>query len=102
MSESLQRHQWAALRAVGRKSLLVLYRLVGIVPASPYPNLHHQRPARPQYLNSGRPKMPNTVRLHRMFATAPEKLYRAFLEPVAMAKWLPPDGFAATVHSMEA
>jgi uncharacterized protein YndB with AHSA1/START domain len=46
--------------------------------------------------------MPNTVRLHSMFATAPEKLYRAFLEPDAMAKWLPPDGFAATVHSMEA
>ena len=46
--------------------------------------------------------MPNTVRLHRVFATAPEKLYRAFLEPDAMAKWLPPDGFAGTVHSMEA
>ena len=46
--------------------------------------------------------MPNTVRLHRVLATTPEKLYRAFLEPDAMAKWLPPNGFAATVHSMEA
>ena len=46
--------------------------------------------------------MPNTVRLHRVLATTPEKLYRAFLEPDGMAKWLPPNGFAATVHSMEA
>lgn len=46
--------------------------------------------------------MPNTVRLYRVLATTPEKLYRAFLEPDAMAKWLPPNGFAATVHSMEA
>ena len=42
--------------------------------------------------------MPNTVRLHRVLATTPEKVYRAFLEPDAMAKWLPPNGFAATVH----
>jgi uncharacterized protein YndB with AHSA1/START domain len=46
--------------------------------------------------------MPNTVRLHRVLATTPEKLYRAFLEPDAMAKWLPPNGFAGTVHSTEA
>jgi uncharacterized protein YndB with AHSA1/START domain len=46
--------------------------------------------------------MPNTVRLHRVLATTPEKLYRAFLEPDAMAKWLPPNGFACTVHSMDA
>jgi uncharacterized protein YndB with AHSA1/START domain len=46
--------------------------------------------------------MPNTVRLHRVLATTPEKLYRAFLEPDAMAKWLPPHGFVATVHSMDA
>lgn len=42
--------------------------------------------------------MPNTVRLHRVFATTPEKVYRAFVEPDALAKWLPPNGFAATVH----
>jgi uncharacterized protein YndB with AHSA1/START domain len=46
--------------------------------------------------------MPGTVRLHRVLATTPEKVYRAFLEPDAMAKWLPPDGFVATVHHMEA
>lgn len=46
--------------------------------------------------------MPNTVRLHRVFATRPEKVYRAFLEPDALAKWLPPDGFACTVHHLEA
>jgi len=46
--------------------------------------------------------MPNTVRLHRVLATAPDKVYRAFIEPDAIAKWLPPDGFACTVHVMEA
>ncbi len=45
--------------------------------------------------------MPNTVRLHRVLATKPEKVYRAFVEPDAMAQWLPPRGFACTVHSME-
>ena len=43
-----------------------------------------------------------TVRLHRVLRTAPEKVYRAFLEPEAMAKWLPPYGFTCTVHHMEA
>jgi uncharacterized protein YndB with AHSA1/START domain len=46
--------------------------------------------------------MPGTVRLHRVLATTPEKIYRAFLEPDAMAKWLPPNGFACTVHHMDA
>jgi uncharacterized protein YndB with AHSA1/START domain len=46
--------------------------------------------------------MPNTVRLHRVLATKPEKVYRAFLEPDAMAKWLPPNGFTCTVHQMDA
>ena len=45
--------------------------------------------------------MPNTVRLHRVLATKPEKVYRAFLEADALAKWLPPNGFACTVHHLE-
>ncbi len=45
--------------------------------------------------------MPGTVTLHRVFATSPDKLYRAFLEPDGLAKWLPPDGFACTVHAFE-
>ena len=45
--------------------------------------------------------MPNTVRLHRVLATKPEKIYRAFIEPDAMAKWLPPNGFTCTVHDMD-
>lgn len=44
--------------------------------------------------------MPHNVRLHRIMATSPEKLYRAFLEPDALAKWMPPDGFACTVHHL--
>ena len=43
----------------------------------------------------------NTVRLHRVLKTTPEKLYRAFLEPDAMAKWLPPYGFTCKVHQMD-
>jgi uncharacterized protein YndB with AHSA1/START domain len=46
--------------------------------------------------------MPNTVRLHRVLATRPEKVYRAFIEADALAKWLPPNGFTCTVHSLEA
>ena len=46
--------------------------------------------------------MPGTVRLHRVLATTPDKVYRAFLEPDAMAKWLPPNGFAATSHHQDA
>jgi uncharacterized protein YndB with AHSA1/START domain len=46
--------------------------------------------------------MPNTVRLHRVLATTPEKIYRAFLEPDAMSKWLPPNGFACTIHQLDA
>jgi uncharacterized protein YndB with AHSA1/START domain len=45
--------------------------------------------------------MPGTVRLHRVLTTSPEKIYRAFLEADAMAKWLPPDGFTCTVHHLE-
>ena len=45
--------------------------------------------------------MPHTVRLHRVLTAGPEKIYRAFLEPDALAKWLPPDGFACTVHHFE-
>jgi uncharacterized protein YndB with AHSA1/START domain len=46
--------------------------------------------------------MPSTVRLHRVLTTKPEKLYRAFIEADAMAKWLPPNGFTCTVHQLEA
>ncbi len=45
--------------------------------------------------------MPSTIRLHRVLTTSPDKLYRAFLEADALAKWLPPNGFACTVHHLE-
>lgn len=44
----------------------------------------------------------NTVRLHRVLATTPGKVYRAFVDPDALARWLPPDGFTAKVHEMDA
>lgn len=43
----------------------------------------------------------NTVRLHRVLATTPEKLFRAFTDPDAKCKWLPPNGFTAKMHSHE-
>ncbi len=46
--------------------------------------------------------MPNTVRLLRVLAAKPDKVYRAFIEADAMAKWLPPNGFACTVHHLDA
>ncbi len=44
----------------------------------------------------------NTIRLHRVLRATPEKVYRAFLDPEAMAKWLPPNGFTGKVHQMDA
>jgi len=46
--------------------------------------------------------MPSTVTLHRVLQAKPERVYRAFLDPDAMAKWLPPNGFTGKVHSMDA
>ena len=43
----------------------------------------------------------NTIRLHRVLRTTPEKLYRAFLDADAMAKWLPPYGFTGKVHQLD-
>jgi uncharacterized protein YndB with AHSA1/START domain len=44
----------------------------------------------------------NTVRLHRVLATRPEKIYRAFLDPDAKARWMPPNGFTGKVHHVDA
>jgi uncharacterized protein YndB with AHSA1/START domain len=46
--------------------------------------------------------MPNTVRFQRVLRSTPERIYRAFLDPDAMAKWLPPNGFTGKVHHMDA
>lgn len=46
--------------------------------------------------------MSGTVRLHRVIRATPERLYRAFLDPDAMAKWLPPHGFTGKVHHLDA
>jgi uncharacterized protein YndB with AHSA1/START domain len=44
----------------------------------------------------------NTIRLHRVLRATPDRVYRAFLDPDAMVKWLPPNGFTAKVHHMDA
>ena len=44
----------------------------------------------------------NTIRLHRVLRTTPEKVYRAFIDPEAKAKWLPPNGFTGKVHHLDA
>src|SRR5258705_2758492 len=44
----------------------------------------------------------NTVRFHRVLRASPEKVYRAFLDADAMAKWLPPNGFTGKVHHLDA
>ncbi len=46
--------------------------------------------------------MPHTVRLMRVLRAPPERVYRAFLDPAALVKWLPPFGFTCTVHEMDA
>ena len=44
----------------------------------------------------------STIRLHRVLRATPDRVYRAFLDPDAMAKWLPPNGFTAKVHQLDA
>lgn len=46
--------------------------------------------------------MPNTIRLHRVLMAPPDRVYRAFLDPEAMVKWLPPHGFTGKVQKMDA
>ena len=46
--------------------------------------------------------MPSTIRLHRVFTAPPERVYKAFVDPEAKVKWLPPYGFTAKVHHMDA
>lgn len=46
--------------------------------------------------------MPSTIRLHRVLRGKPERVYRAFVDPAAVARWLPPYGFLCTVHEMNA
>ena len=46
--------------------------------------------------------MSNTIRLHRVLRATPEKIYRAFLDAEAMAKWLPPNGYTGKVHHLDA
>src|ERR1700759_1373551 len=46
--------------------------------------------------------MPGTVKLHRVLKAPPQRVYRAFLDPDANAKWLPPNGFTCKVHHLEA
>ncbi len=44
----------------------------------------------------------NTIKLHRVLRATPDRIYRAFIDPDAMSKWLPPHGFTGKVHSMDA
>lgn len=46
--------------------------------------------------------MPGTVQFHRVLKAPPERIYRAFITPDALARWLPPNGFTAAVHEMDA
>jgi len=46
--------------------------------------------------------MPSTIRLHRVLKAPPERVYKAFLDPDAMAKWLPPYGFTCKIHQLDA
>jgi uncharacterized protein YndB with AHSA1/START domain len=46
--------------------------------------------------------MPSTIRLHRVFRATPDRVYRAFLDPDALVKWMAPNGFTAKVHSLDA
>jgi uncharacterized protein YndB with AHSA1/START domain len=65
------------------------------IPSTITNNNHHRE-------NSIMSTQTNTIRLHRVVRTTPEKLYRAFLDADAQAKWLPPYGYTCKVHHLEA
>ncbi|MBN7798578.1 SRPBCC family protein [Parahaliea mediterranea] len=46
--------------------------------------------------------MPHSIELHRVLQTTPERVYKAFLDPEALVKWLPPNGFTGKVHQLDA
>lgn len=46
--------------------------------------------------------MPNTVKIHRVFNAPPERVFKAFIDPDALVKWMAPNGFTAKVHHLEA
>jgi uncharacterized protein YndB with AHSA1/START domain len=46
--------------------------------------------------------MPSTIKLHRVFAAPPERVYKAFVDPDAKCKWMPPNGFTGKIHRMDA
>jgi uncharacterized protein YndB with AHSA1/START domain len=46
--------------------------------------------------------MPSTIKLHRVFAAPPERVYKAFVDPDAKCKWMPPNGFTGKIHHMDA
>jgi uncharacterized protein YndB with AHSA1/START domain len=52
--------------------------------------------------SKGERLMPSTIRLHRVLRATPERVYRAFLDPDALVKWVPPNGFTGKVHHMDA
>jgi uncharacterized protein YndB with AHSA1/START domain len=60
---------------------------------------HHETRNLPSLMTT---KDANTVRFHRVLRATPERIYRAFLDADAMAKWLPPDGFTGKVHQLDA
>jgi uncharacterized protein YndB with AHSA1/START domain len=68
------------------------------VPKSPLHSLKQQNEIKTNMTTNNT----NTVRLHRVLRAAPERVYRAFLDADAMVKWLPPNGFTAKVHHLDA
>jgi uncharacterized protein YndB with AHSA1/START domain len=66
------------------------------------PELRAQEERLQAELKAGRGNQTSTIRLHRVLRAKPERVYNAFLDPAAKAKWLPPHGFTGTVHHLDA
>jgi uncharacterized protein YndB with AHSA1/START domain len=86
-----RRAQKTSTSETSGREMSISVRLVRRV-GSKGPSLRHLEPIMPT----------NTVRLHRVLRSTPERVYRAFLDAAALAKWLPPNGFIGTVHHMQA
>src|SRR5262245_54110508 len=79
---------------------------IGPILSDP-PNLHRPWLANPllqlpPFIPGANDMATNTIRLHRVLRATPDRVYRAFLDAEALAKWLPPNGFTCKVHQLEA
>ena len=95
-------HHAAIHGAHHRGQVALLLRILGYTPGNFDILFYYGETSEIQQSSKRGIMSTNTIRLHRVLRTTPERIYRAFLDADAKAKWLPPNGFTGRVHLMDA